>query len=276
MLKIVLIVGVLLFNLVGVQAHEKEMDSLDNLVKKFEANPADPQTTIQLLRELKNQGKPNRDVVNRYFQTQKEADYLKDYNWSIIRDYVDDVNAPQIKYLFNNQSKFMRNFSKDDVFQKLDNVFVGHLEQYYNSNKIEYNKYLDFLKSSGYEHYDVVADYFYIKQLRAERKSEDYFYKARKLFRYFPENRKMIKEITDGALEIMNDVSRLKVIQSWAGKTVESKKDFDALYNYALISNKCGFEDVAKRYAKIATSLAEESSNQTMMEKAKKLLQLVN
>ena len=276
MLKIVLIVGVLLFNLVGVQAHEKEMDSLDNLVKKFEANPADPQTTIQLLRELKNQGKPNRDVVNRYFQTQKEVDYLKDYNWSIIRDYVDDVNAPQIKYLFNNQSKFMQNFSKDDVFQKLDNVFVGHLEQYYNSNKIEYNKYLDFLKSSGYEHYDVVADYFYIKQLRAERKSEDYFYKARKLFRYFPENRKMIKEITDGALEIMNDVSRLKVIQLWAGKTVESKKDFDALYNYALISNKCVFEDVAKRYAKIATSLAEESSNQTMMEKAKKLLQLVN
>ena len=276
MLKIVLIVGVLLFNLVGVQAHEKEMDTLDNLVKKFEANPADPQTTIQLLRELKNQGKPNRDVVNRYFQTQKEADYLKDYNWSIIRDYVDDVNAPQIKYLFNNQSKFMQNFSKDDVFQKLDNVFVGHLEQYYNSNKIEYNKYLDFLKSSGYEHYDVVADYFYIKQLRAERKSEDYFYKARKLFRYFPENRKMIKEITDGALEIMNDVSRLKVIQLWAGKTVEAKKDFDALYNYALISNKCGFEDVAKRYAKIATSLAEESSNQTMMEKAKKLLQLVN
>ena len=276
MLKIVLIVGVLLFNLVGVQAHEKEMDSLDNLVKKFEANPADPKTTIQLLRELKNQGKPNRDVVNRYFQTQKEVDYLKDYNWSIIRDYVDDVNAPQIKYLFNNQSKFMQNFSKDDVFQKLDNVFVGHLEQYYNSNKIEYNKYLDFLKSSGYEHYDVVADYFYIKQLRAERKSEDYFYKARKLFRYFPENRKMIKEITDGALEIMNDVSCLKVIQLWAGKTVESKKDFDALYNYALISNKCGFEDVAKRYAKIATSLAEESSNQTMMEKAKKLLQLVN
>ena len=276
MLKIVLIVGVLLFNLVGVQAHEKEMGTLDNLVKKFEANPADPQTTIQLLRELKNQGKPNRDVVNRYFQTQKEADYLKDYNWSIIRDYVDDVNAPQIKYLFKNQSKFMQNFSKDDVFQKLDNVFVGHLEQYYNSNKIEYNKYLDFLKSSGYEHYDVVADYFYIKQLRAERKSEDYFYKARKFFRYFPEIRKMIKEITDGALEIMNDVSRLKVIQLWAGKTVESKKDFDALYNYALISNKCGFEDVAKRYAKIATSLAEESSNQTMMERAKKLLQLVN
>jgi len=276
MLKIVLIVGVLLFNLVGVQAHEKEMDSLDNLVKKFEANPADPKTTIQLLRELKNQGKPNRDVVNRYFQTQKEVDYLKDYNWSIIRDYVDDVNAPQIKYLFNNQSKFMQNFSKDDVFQKLDNVFVGHLEQYYNSNKIEYNKYLDFLKSSGYEHYDVVADYFYIKQLRAERKSEDYFYKARKLFRYFPENRKMIKEITDGALEIMNDVSRLKVIQLWAGKTVESKSDFDAIYNYVKISQKCGFNDIAKKYANIANNLANQSQNQLMKQQASELIRMLN
>lgn len=276
MLKIVLIVGVLLFNLVGVQAHEKEMDSLDNLVKKFEANPADPQTAIQLLRVLKNQGKPSGEVVNKYFQTQQESDYLKECNWSIIRDYVDDVNAPQIKYLFNNQTKFMQRFSKDDVFQKLDNVFVGHLEQYYNSDKVTYNKYLDFLKNTGYEHYDVVADYFYIKQLRAERKSEDYFYKARKLFRYFPENRKMIKEITDGALEIMNDVSRLKVIQLWAGKTVESKKDFDALYNYVLISNKCGFCDVAKRYAKIAESVATQSSNQLLLEKAKKLQQMVN
>lgn len=279
MLKIVLIVGVLLFNLVGVQASEKEMDSLDNLVKKFEANPADPQTALQLLKEMKNQGKPSADVVNvvnRYFQTQKEVDYLKEYNWSIIRDYVEDVNAPQFKYLYNNQSKFIQSFSKDDVFQKLDNTFVGYLEKYYGSNKTEYDKCLHFLKTSGYEHYDVVSDYFYIKQLRVERKSEDYFYKARKLFRYFPENRKMIKEITDGALEIMSDVSRLKVIQLWAGKTVESKKDFDAIYNYALISGKCGFGDVAKRYARLATSLAEQSSNQLLMEKAKKLLLMVN
>lgn len=56
----------------------------------------------------------------------------------------------------------------------------------------------------------------------------------------------MIKEITAGALEIMNDVSRLKVIQLWAGKTVESKSDFDAIYNYVKISKKCGFNDIAK------------------------------
>ena len=86
----------------------------------------------------------------------------------------------------------------------------------------------------------------------------------------------MIKEITDGALEIMNDVSRLKVIQLWAGKTVESKKDFDAIYKYVLISSKCGFGDVAKKYAQIATSVAEQSSNQVLLEKAKKLSQMIN
>lgn len=274
MLRIFLIVSVLLFNLVGV-ANEKESAVLDNLVKKFEANPSDPQTTIQLLQELKRQGKSNCDFVRRYFETQKESDYLKEYNWRIIRDFVDDVNAPQFKYLFNNQAKFIQSYSKDDVLQKLDDTFVGFLEKYYNTNKVEYNKYLEFLKNTGYEHYDVVEDYFYIRQLRAERKSEDYFYKARKLFRYFPENRKMIKEITDGALEIMNDVSRLKVIQLWAGKTVESKTDFDAIYNYVLISEKCGFDDVAKKYAEIADSLAKKSANQALMERAKELLKIV-
>ena len=127
MLKIILVVGMLLFNLVEVEAHEKEMVALDELVRKFEANPADAQNTIQLLKELKNQGKPNSDVVERYFKTQSETDYLKEYNWSIIRDFVDDVDAPQIKYLFKNQLKFIQSYSKDDVFQKLDNVLVGHL-----------------------------------------------------------------------------------------------------------------------------------------------------
>ena len=275
MLKIILVVGMLLFNLVEVEAHEKEMVALDELVRKFEANPADAQNTIQLLKELKNQGKPNSDVVERYFKTQSETDYLKEYNWSIIRDFVDDVDAPQIKYLFKNQLKFIQSYSKDDVFQKLDNVLVGHLERFYDKDKIQYRNYLESLKKSGYEHYDVVADYFYIRELRSVRKSEDYFYKARKLFRYFPENRKMIKEITDGALEIMNDVSRLKVIQLWAGKTVESAKDFDAIYNYALISQKCGFKDVAEKYARLANAIAEKSKNQNFQEKARKLMQVV-
>ena len=53
MLKIILVVGMLLFNLVEVEAHEKKMVALDELVRKFEANPSDAQNTIQLLKELK-------------------------------------------------------------------------------------------------------------------------------------------------------------------------------------------------------------------------------
>ena len=106
--------------------------------------------------------------------------------------------------------------------------------------------------------------------------AEDYFYKARKLFRYFPENRQLIKEITAGALDIMNDVSRLKVIQLWAGKTVESKTDFDAIYNYVKISKKCGFDDVAKKYAVIANNLALKSNSQPMRQQADELMKMLN
>lgn len=274
--RIFLTAGLILWSTWSGFGIEKTTASLDNLVKVFEQNPANPQTTIQLLRELNRQGKSGQEVLDRYFKTQTEADYFKDYNWTIVRDYVTDINAPQLKYVFAHQDKFIQRFSKDDVFQKLDNVLVNHLEGLYAQNKNDYNVMMKRIKDIGYEHYDVVFDYFNIRELRANKNAEDYFYKARKLFRYFPENRKMIKEITAGALEIMNDVSRLKVIQLWAGKTVESKSDFDAICNYVKISKKCGFNDVAKRYASIANNLASQSDDLTMKQQAGELMKLLN
>lgn len=249
----------------------KDGVQLEELVRSFEKNPANPQVTIRLLKELDKQGKSGKDILERYFQTQKETDYFKDYNWVIVRDYVHDIHSPQFKFLFANHDKFMLYFSKDDVFQKVDNMLVQFLESLYQNNQEKYNAYLQEIKSKGYEHYDVVYDYFYIKQLRVERNAEDYFYKARKLFRYFPENRKMIKEITAGALEIMDDVARLKVIQLWAGKTVEQKNDFDALYNYVLLSERCGFSDVARRYATIADNLAVKSNSELLRKRMAEL-----
>lgn len=274
--SILLTMGMILWGSWGANAIEKTAAGLDNLVKVFEQNPANPKTTLQLLKELHKQGKSGQEVIDRYFQTQKEIDYCKEYNWVIVRDYVNDINAPQLRYVFENQEKFIQRFSKDDVFQKLDNVLVNYLEKYYRQNKADYEAQLRRIKDYGYEHYDVVYDYFNIRELRASGNAEDYFYKARKLFRYFPENRQLIKEITAGALDIMNDVSRLKVIQLWAGKTVESKTDFDAIYNYVKISKKCGFDDVAKKYAVIANNLALKSSSQVMRQQADELMKMLN
>ena len=274
--RFLLVTGLIIWSICQVYAIEKTSVGLDNLVKNFEQNPANPQITIQLLKELHKEGKSGQDIINRYFQTQKEADYYKDYNWTIVRDFVTDIDAPQLKYVFENQDKFIQHFSKDDVYQKLDNVLVNHLDVLYKQDKAHYELKLKQIKEFGYEHYDVVYDYFMIRELRANRNAEDYFYKARKLFRYFPENRQMIKEITAGALEIMNDISRLKVIQLWAGKTVESKSDFDAIYNYVKISSKCGFKDVAKKYATIADNLAKQSNIPYMKQQAGELMRMLN
>ena len=47
---------------------EKATSELDNLVRTFKENPANPQITIQLLRELKREGKPAKEVLDRYFR----------------------------------------------------------------------------------------------------------------------------------------------------------------------------------------------------------------
>lgn len=273
--RILLAAGLLVLNTYGTFAIEKGSVELTTLVKVFEQNPSDSETTMKLLKELERQGKSCQEVLNRYFQTQKEEDYFKDYNWVILRDYVTDIHSPQMQFLFKNQDRFIQYFSKDDVFQKMDNVLVDHLEEFYENNKTDYEAKMRRIKEVGYEHYDVVYDYFNIRQLRADRNADDYFYKARKLFRYFPENKEMIKEITEGALEIMSDVSRLKVIQLWAGKTVESQADFEAICNYVKISQKCGFNDVAKKYAEIANKLAVKSGRESMKSQASELMKLV-
>ncbi len=254
---------------------EKATSELDNLVRTFKENPANPQITIQLLRELKREGKPAKEVLDRYFQTQTEADYYKEYNWVIVRDFVNDIRTPQLQYVFRNRTKFMQHFSMDDVFQKLDYALVSYLGTFYQKDQTNFHLELKKIRECGYEHYDVVYDYFYIREIKAARNAEDYFYKARKLFRYFPEDRQMIKEITNGALELIHDVSRLKVIQLWAGKTVESKSDFEAICNYVTISQRCGFSQVARKYAMIARNLAEKGDEQMKIQ-ASRLLQTVN
>lgn len=274
---LLLTLGLLLWSCCNlISAAGRTTSELDDLIKVFEQNPANSQTTIQLLRELDKAGKPCQEVIDRYFLTQQEADYCKECNWIIVRDFVTDIHSPQLRYVFEHQEQFIRNFSKDDVLQKLDNVLVAHLDKLYWQDKADYETTLRRIKDNGYEHYDVVYDYFNIRSLRASKNAEDYFYKARKLFRYFPENRQMIKEITAGALEIMSDISRLKVIQLWAGKTVESKSDFDAIYNYVKISRKCGFNDVARKYAEIASRMAEKSDNPSMKRQAGELQRLLN
>ncbi len=274
--RFLFILGLIFWGSCGICAADRGTSELDELVKVFEQNPGNPESTLRLLKELDRAGKPGQEVIDRYFLTQKEADYCKEYNWIIVRDFVNDINAPQLKYVFEHQDKFIQYFSKDDVFQKLDNVLVNHLDKLYQQNKTDYEKMLQQIKDYGYEHYDVVYDYFHIRNLRVSGNAEDYFYKARKLFRYFPENRQMIKEITAGALEIMSDVSRLKVIQLWAGKTVESQSDFDAIYNYVKISQRCGYNDVARKYAAIANHLAAKSGSQPLKQQAGELLKLLN
>ena len=273
---LLLTLGLILWSCCNIYATGRTSSELDDLVRVFEQNPANPQTTIRLLKELNKAGKPCQHVIDRYFLTQKEADYCKECNWIIVRDFVTDIQAPQLRYVFEHQEQFIRHFSKDDVLQKLDNVLVAHLDKLYWQNQADYETTLRKIKDYGYEHYDVVYDYFNIRNLRTSKNAEDYFYKARKLFRYFPENHQMIKEITAGALEIMNDISRLKVIQLWAGKTVESKSDFDAIYNYVKISRKCGFNDVARKYAEIASRMAEKSDNPSMKQQAGELQRLLN
>ena len=163
--RFLFILGLIFWGSCGICAAGRGTSELDELVKVFEQNPGNPESTLRLLKELDRAGKPGQEVIDRYFLTQKEADYCKEYNWIIVRDFVNDINAPQLKYVFEHQDKFIQYFSKDDVFQKLDNVLVNHLDKLYQQNKTDYEKMLQQIKDYGYVAYitaSSVTDIFYI------------------------------------------------------------------------------------------------------------------
>ena len=45
---------------------------------------------------------------------------------------------------------------------------------------------------------------------------------------------------------------------------------------YVKISKKCGFNDIAKKYANIANNLANQSQNQLMKQQASELIRMLN
>ncbi|MGL5683830.1 MAG: hypothetical protein ACRDDZ_12385 [Marinifilaceae bacterium] len=247
---------------------------IEQLQNAFNANPSDVKSTVELLNQLEGieSFKEKTDsIINIYFSTQQEADYLKPYNWNIVKDFVDDIRSPYLRYVFKNRDKYAQQFSKDDVYQKLDNAIVDYLEPIYITNRSAFATQLTNLKEQGYQHVDIVADYFTIRELNKKEFAEDYFYKARKLFRYFPEDRCLIKQITADAITIMDDVSHLKVIQLWAGKTVEKLNDMDAIGNYILISQKCGYTDVARSFMAKMKQLAKQSGDELWIKKANEI-----
>lgn len=245
------------------------------LEQAFGKNPANISITKQLLDKIGNvKGLEQKadSIVNVYLATQKESDYLTVDNWHIVKDYVDDIRSPYLFYVYKNRDLYLRNFSKDDVYQKLDDAIVNYLEPLYDpSDNTSFLTMLNRLKTEGYQHADVVSDYFFIRELNKKEHAEDYFYKARKLFRYFPENRGLIKKITADALHIIDDISHLKVIQLWAGKTIENKEDFEAYRNYALISKKCGYIDVARKSVSQMREMAKQKGDQLLIRKVSEL-----
>ncbi len=277
MRKLVLMLGlfsvfqIYSFGFENTKGNAKELE-IKVLIQRFDANPSNVEVARDLLKNMVSVGLDTKNIVKKYFATQDKKEYVKEYNWEIIREYADDILAEPLSYVFKNKDEFISRYSKEEVFQKLDYSCVKYLDNLYKRDADKFTKYIGLLESSEYEHKDVIKDYFGIRKLLEQKKEDEYFYKARKLFRYFPEDRKMIKEITSGALEIMNDISRLKVIQLWAGKTVEKDNDIESLYEYSKISHKVGYSDLSLVYAKKAVLMAEQTKDMNYLEKCRQLV----
>ena len=90
--RIFLAAGMLFLSTCNVWAIEKTTPAIDNLVKVFEQNPSDAQTTVKLLEEMRKQGlSGQQEVINRYPGSEEARVALQDLK-SVYID-MNDVDA---------------------------------------------------------------------------------------------------------------------------------------------------------------------------------------
>ncbi len=90
-----------------------------------------PLELIQYMHLRQNSGMSVDQELEKYFSTQKEADYTSSMNWSVIRDFGVDYKSPVFQYLLKSREEFCELHNADSVnmvcvspYAKLMNKYI--------------------------------------------------------------------------------------------------------------------------------------------------------
>ncbi len=110
--------------------------------EKYEANKTDGTAVLKYLHALREAYVPYNEVSNSYFAILKEADYLKEENWQLIVNFVEDYSIPVFKYLVKNKDVFSEKFGKKAVENKIEQVYFQSQATFLRRNidEVAYNK----------------------------------------------------------------------------------------------------------------------------------------
>jgi thioredoxin-related protein len=100
------------------------------LRKKYDSADLNESNVVSYINLLMNCCLDPSQKALKYIATVKEEDLIKRNNWIVVRDFVYNHEAREIKYFLKNQPAFEKQYGKDTIEQKLQQLGKSYFSKY--------------------------------------------------------------------------------------------------------------------------------------------------
>jgi len=245
----------------GIMAKDPDRNLAFQL-KKYQSGDRNPDFLFGYCELLQQAYIPVTQTLGEYFLTVKEEEMISRSNWRLIYAYTEDMNSPEFLYLVKNQQKFRKLYTPDSVSQKIEQVYLGTLQNLMRSKTFSEDVYRTTktkIKESGYQGADRII--FTSDLTIFLRKGQiaaflDLAYTD--LEKNSGNDPAMLSEMAMLVSSRTTDVKYLEKAGQWAKRSIDLKSQPENNDIYATILVKLGKKDEAIAYETAAIALARK------------------
>lgn len=203
-------------------------------------------------------------LLKRYFDMQKNDDLLSKENWLMIKNYTNNIESREFKYIISNKVKFENLYKVNEVNEKLNDVCKSSLFNVLRKLPVDEKQYTE-LKSKvtslnlpGTKQNLFDSDLYY-----HEVKNEWDAYAKLACYNvdlYYSKDAGMLNNIAWSFYEHVSNMEYLYKAESWAKTAAELDDSYANLDTYASILFKTGKKEASLEVAKKAIVAAKKQN----------------
>lgn len=247
---------------VAKKANDPENNALA-ITKKLKAGDKSIETLKKYL-EINPYDSGNEQLINSFFSIIPDEKKLTKENWELVKEYVDDLETDIFKYILKNRATFETKFGKNELKEKLQNVFLNTYyrkkDKFENLKKIDAEAYQETLSLIA-----INTAYSQYKQFGGKETWTDLM----KLFTPYLNKSEDPERLNNIAWMILENYKQFKDKKSlinalnWAKKAVNLAPDKDHIIDtYAHLLYENGKKKEAVKIETKALEIAQKNSNE--------------
>lgn len=195
-----------------------------------------------------------------YISTVKEEDLLKRTNWIVMRDFVYDHESREVKYFLKNQSAFEKQYGKDTIEQKLQQLGKSYFSKYTRAKEFDEPGYEKAKKEFTELKWPNTNAIIFESDLEAYgrfNKAKYYELAAADFQKHYNNNSNALNSMAWDFYENVSDKKLLKSAILMSKRACELNSNYANLDTYAAVLYRAGEMKEAEIYANKAIEKAK-------------------